>query len=641
MTYHIYSTAAGKFQVIVRQNVNSGYLPYTACMCGIVAYVGKRPAQPILVNGLKRLEYRGYDSAGLAQLSGGRLHVQKAVGKVSAMQEMLEPKESWIGIAHTRWATHGVPSTSNAHPHVDADNTLAVVHNGIVENYQELRADLRDANTAFQSETDTEVIVHLISKHLAKRPQAGLAEAVRAALRQVVGTFGIAVMSRRFPEQLVVARRGSPLAIGYGEGEYIVASDAAALVEHTTQVVYLEDDELATVTRDGVAIETLDARPVERTARTVEFEVQAVEKAGFEHFMLKEIHEQPQTMRDALRGRLKSSEDTPHLGGLNLSDDELRRIESIVLLGCGTSAYAAGVGQYWFEQLTRIPTGVAIASEWRYRDPIIDDKTLVVALSQSGETADTLAALREAKAKGAKTLGLVNVVGSSIARLVHGGVYLHAGPEIGVASTKAFTNMLTTLLLLAVKVGRLRNLAAVEGKEILTELAGIPDRLATQLAASDQIKGAAASYADVRNSLYLGRGIAYPMAMEGSHKLKEISYVHAEAYPAGEMKHGANALIDPSLLVVYLIGRNPLYDKSKSNLEEIRAREGTIVAITTEGNTELEAMTNHVLYVPRTSALLEPFVMIIPLQLFAYHMAIDRATDVDQPRNLAKSVTVE
>lgn len=607
-------------------------------MCGIVGYIGPRQAQPILVGGLRRLEYRGYDSSGIAELSDA-IRVTKAVGKIKELEGRLDNPAGMVGIAHTRWATHGKPSGQNAHPHLAANGRLAIVHNGIVENYAELRDGLTTRGATFTSETDSEVLGHLIAEALQSGQE--LRQAVRTTLQRVYGTFGLVVLSADHPEELIVARRGSPLAIGVGEAEHVIASDASAIVEHTDQIVYLEDDEIASVTATDLTIETLDSRPINREPDAVEFAADAVEKGGFDHFMLKEIHEQPDALRDVLRGRVDVETGTAHLGGLNLTDDQLREFDRIILVGCGTSFYGALAGEYWFERLSRIPTQAVIASEWRYRDPVVNDRTLCVVISQSGETADTLAALREAQRKGATVLGLVNVVGSTIAREVDGGIYLHAGPEIGVASTKAYLTMLGALLLLAVKMGRLTTLSIFDGQRILKVLEQVPNQLAYQLEQSDQLKKIADAHADTTDAFYLGRGLSYPAALEGSHKLKEISYLHSEAYPAGEMKHGANALIEPSLLSVFVIPKDGLYEKTKSNLEEVKAREGRIVAITSEGNLDLQGLADHVIYLPAADELLIPFLAAVPLQLFAYYMAVGRGTDVDQPRNLAKSVTVE
>ena len=609
-------------------------------MCGIVGYIGPRDAQPILLGGLRRLEYRGYDSSGIAEVdAAGKVTVTRAVGKVAELTAALGTPAGTCGIAHTRWATHGKPSERNAHPHRSSDGRVTIAHNGIIENHGELREELAAAGVELVSETDSEVLAHLIRAELKLTKE--LRQAVRTVLERVYGTFGLVVLSADHPGELVAARRGSPLAIGVGDHEHVIASDAAAIVEHTDQVVYLEDDEIATVTADDLVIETLSAQPVERTPDAVVYAAGAVEKGGYEHFMLKEIHEQPDALRDALRGRIDAESGAAHLGGLNLTDEELRGFNRVVLIGCGTSYYAALAAEYWFERLAKLPAQAVVASEWRYRDPVVDDRTLVVVISQSGETADTLAALREAKRKGATVLGLVNVVGSTIAREVDGGIYLHAGPEIGVASTKAYITMLATLMLLAVKVGRLTALSVFDGQRLLKALTAVPNQLAHLLEQSDAIKQIADRYMETTDAFYLGRGLSYPAALEGSHKLKEISYVHSEAYPAGEMKHGANALIESSLLSVFVIPQDGLYEKSKSNLEEVRAREGAVVALTTEGNLELKGLADHVIYLPAADELLTPFLAAIPLQLFAYQMATARGTDVDQPRNLAKSVTVE
>ncbi|MEX2043653.1 MAG: glutamine--fructose-6-phosphate transaminase (isomerizing) [Patescibacteria group bacterium] len=618
-------------------------------MCGIAGYVGNGRAQPVLLGGLKRLEYRGYDSAGIAELvgqgpSGKKLSVTKAAGRVTELASRLPESGATVGIAHTRWATHGVPNEANAHPHVAG--SLAVVHNGIIENYRSIRDVLARKGVTFEGTTDSEILAHLINREVERKRKRGagrpLAEGVRAALREVRGTFGIVVLSADHPGTLVAARRGSPLVIGYGDGEHLVASDTSALLGRTRRVVYLEDDELAEITADAVRLETLDAEPVRRKTTKISGKVDDVRKQGYAHFMLKEIHEQPEVLQDAIRGRLRPDTGTAKLGGLNLTPDELRGIDQVVLIGCGTALYAGQVAAYWLEKLARVPAAAVVASEWRYRNPIVTDRTLCVAISQSGETADTLAAIREAKAKGARTIGVVNVIGSTIAREVaDGGTYIHAGPEIGVASSKAFTNTLGVLLLLALQIGRTRDLSEEEGAAIAREAARLPELMAGQLKRRDAIASAAKRWCKTRDALYLGRGAAYPMALEGALKLKEISYVHAEAYPAGEMKHGPIALVDPKLLAVVLAPRNALYEKTKSNLEEIRAREGSVLAITTEGNRELDGLADAVLEVPDVHEVLESFVLAIPLQLLAYEMAVSRGTDVDKPRNLAKSVTVE
>ncbi|MBW3538265.1 glutamine--fructose-6-phosphate transaminase (isomerizing) [Candidatus Parcubacteria bacterium] len=608
-------------------------------MCGIIGYIGHQPATPILINGLRRLEYRGYDSAGVALLERGKLAVTKRAGKVEQLACAVdEAAAATAGIAHTRWATHGRPTRRNAHPHTSGGR-VAVVHNGIVENYAELKAKLQAAGYRFTSQTDSEVLAHLIDHKLASG--GDVLAATTAALTEVVGTFGLAVVCREQPDQLIAARRGSPLLIGLRADETYLASDATALVGHTDQVVYLEDDEVAVCTRGRYRLVDLQNRERARQSRTIELPLGTADKGGYDHFLLKEIMEQPQSVTDGLRGRLSSAEGISHLGGLNLTEPQLRGFGRLLVIGCGSAYYSGLVGKYLLERLTGLPVDVEFASEFRYRQPVLAPGTLCVLVSQSGETADTLAAMRELKRRGLPTLGLVNVVGSSLAREVDGGIYLHAGPEISVASTKAFTAQVVAQLLLGLKIARHRDLSLAEGQEIVAALGGLPGVIARVLESAPRIKAIAAKYAGCRQAMYLGRDSLYPVALEGAHKLKEISYVQAEAYPAGEMKHGANALIDEELLVVFLTPRNALYAKARSNLEEVRARGSQLIALGTQGDQDIAKLARDVITIPPVSPWIEPIVANLPLQLLAYYMAVERGTDVDQPRNLAKSVTVE
>ena len=610
-------------------------------MCGIVGYTGARPAAGIVLEGLRRLEYRGYDSAGLAVIVGGRIELHKAAGRLSVLETALAGglPGGTTAIAHTRWATHGAPTVVNAHPHTDCGDTIALIHNGIVENAAALRTVLRQRGHVFRSETDTEVLVHLIED--LSLPGVSLADAVAAALREVQGTYGLAVIATREPDTIVAARHGSPLLIGVGVGERFVASDAAAVLAHTRSVVYLDDGEIAVVTPNEHRI--LDLRAVEKAKAVthVDWDLTTIERGGHPHFMLKEILEQSESVHNTLRGRLVEEEGTVHLGGLNLDDEQLQRVNRIILTGCGTSWHAALIGEYMMEELARLPTEVEYASEFRYRNPIVDDRTLVVGISQSGETADTLAALREAKRRGACTLGLVNVVGSTIAREVDGGIYLHAGPEIGVASTKAFTSQIAALALLTLQMGRLRALSILQGREVVRALSGLPALIDRVLARAPEIERIADRLVHAINVLYLGRGYNFPVALEGALKLKEISYIHAEGYPAAEMKHGPIALIDELMPVVFVAPRDAVYPKVLSNVEEVRARGGRVVAIVTEGDTGVARLAEHVVEVPETLDLLTPVLTVLPLQLLAYYVAVRRGCDVDRPRNLAKSVTVE
>lgn len=608
-------------------------------MCGIVAYIGDRPACPILMNGLKRLEYRGYDSAGLALLENGGILFEKTAGKIKALEDQIAGRafSATIGIAHTRWATHGVPNEINAHPHLDCSGKIAVVHNGIIENFKPLRALLERKGHSFESETDTEVIAHLIEEYY----DGNLTRAVQLAMSQVEGTYGIAVLSLDQPDRVVAARHGSPLVVGLGEGENLIASDVSAMLEHTKRVVYLGEGEVATITRDDIQISTIDNLPVSPKYQDIEWDLDQLEKSGFEHFMFKEINEQPTTIRNAMRGRLNYPAGTARLNGLKLQFEELLNIKRIIISACGTSWHSALIGEYMIEDLARVPVEVEYASEFRYRSPIIDSGTLVFVISQSGETADTLAALREAKHKGATVLGICNVVGSSIARESDGGIYIHAGPEIGVASTKAFTSQVTALALLTLLLARQRNMSVEKGRQIIDAMERIPDQVEALLQNDETIKEIAELYADKNNFLYLGRGINFPVALEGALKLKEISYIHAEGYPAAEMKHGPIALIDENMPVVVLAQQDQIYDKVISNIQEIKARCGQVIALATEGDKDITRLANHVIYLPKVPYHLNPLVSIIPLQLLAYHIAKLRGCDVDQPRNLAKSVTVE
>ena len=608
-------------------------------MCGIVGYIGPQQALPILMNGLKRLEYRGYDSAGIALLSPSGLMVAKTAGKINVLEQKLSGIDikSTQGIAHTRWATHGEPTQLNAHPHTDAEGEIALVHNGIIENFRTLREFLVQEGFTIRTETDTEVLVHLIRFYY----NGDLTEAVRIALNQVEGTYGIAAISAKHPGLIVAARMGSPLVIGHGEKEKLVASDVSALLEYTNRVIYLEDGEIATITPDDYDITTIQNVKIPHRIHEVNMTLEQIEKGGFDHFMLKEIYEQPTTLRNAIRGRLDQEEGISRLNGLNLQYDGLRNIKRIIITACGTSWHAGLIGKYMIEELARVPVEVEYASELRYRSPIFDDDTILLAISQSGETADTLAAMREAKKHGVTVLGLVNVVGSTIARETDGGIYIHAGPEIGVASTKAFTSQVMVLTLLTVLLGRMRQMSIPAGQELLECIQLIPDKVEKILKNCDQIKKIASAYYKKNNFLYLGRGINFPVALEGALKLKEISYIHAEGYPAAEMKHGPIALIDENMPVVVIALKDSVYDKVMSNISEIKARNGKIIAIANEGDTEIAERVNHVIYIPKTNRILSPLLSIIPLQLLAYYIAVMRGCHVDQPRNLAKSVTVE
>jgi glutamine---fructose-6-phosphate transaminase (isomerizing) len=608
-------------------------------MCGIVGYVGPRKALPILIKGLKRLEYRGYDSAGIALLDQNALMVAKSAGKIANLEELLGDKqfESIHGIAHTRWATHGEPTNLNAHPHLDEASEIALVHNGIIENYRTLKQFLVRKGFRILTQTDTEILVHLIRFYY----DGNLTEAVRTALTQVEGTYAVAVISSLHPGEIIASRMGVPLVVGHGVNENFVASDVSAMLEHTNRVVYLTDGEIATVTADDYQITTIHNVKITPKIEEVSWTLDQIEKEGYEHFMLKEIHEQPTTLRNAIRGRFNLEEGIPRLGGLNLKADELRRIRRVLITACGTSWHSGLIGEYMIEELARIPAEVEYASEFRYRNPVFDPDTVLFAISQSGETADTLAAMREAKKHGVTVLGLVNVVGSTMTRESDGGVYIHAGPEIGVASTKAFTSQVIMLALISTLLGRMRNMSVQQGQEILNAIDKIPEQVEKILTLESQIKEIAAAYYRANNFLYLGRGINFPVALEGALKLKEISYIHAEGYPAAEMKHGPIALIDENMPVVVIAIKDPVYDKVMSNISEVRARNGRVIAIATEGDAEIAEKVNHVIYIPHTVHMLTPLLSVIPLQLLAYHIAVMRGCSVDMPRNLAKSVTVE
>ncbi len=612
-------------------------------MCGIVGYTGHRQAAPLLVEGLKHLEYRGYDSAGVALIADGRIDIFKTAGKIAALEKELAGAHPTgrTGIAHTRWATHGVPNTINAHPHTDCGGTLALVHNGIIENAGVLRAALSRRGHTFRSETDTEVLAHLIEELHSKGDGRPLVESVAGALVQIEGTYGIAVVSTREPDTIVAARRGSPLLVAIGNEENFVASDASAVLAHTRSVVYIDDGEIAVVRPRDYRILDVGAVEKHKAVTHLEWDLGTIERGGYAHFMLKEIMEQPNSLRDTLRGRLLEEEGTARFGGLNLTDEDLLKIRRIVITGCGTSWHAGLIGEYMMEELARIPTEVEYASEFRYRNPIVDDHTLVIGISQSGETADTLAALREAKRRGARTLGLINVVGSSIAREVEGGIYLHAGPEIGVASTKAFTSQIVALAMLTLKLGRLRSLSILQGREVVRALARLPELVERVLQNAAAVEHIAERLLRAGNVLYLGRGYNFPVALEGALKLKEISYIHAEGYPAAEMKHGPIALIDDLMPVVFVAPRDAVYQKIVSNIEEVKARGGRVIAVVTEGDTGLAKLADQRIEVPETLDLLTPVLTVLPLQLLAYYIAVRRGCNVDQPRNLAKSVTVE
>ena len=610
-------------------------------MCGIVGYVGHRNCLPILMEGLKRLEYRGYDSSGVAVQQVSGLKVVKAAGKIRNLEAKLErePLKGTAGIAHTRWARHGEPNDVNAHPHDDGAGDVVLVHNGIIENYMVLKAALEAEGHVFKTQTDTEVLAHLVGKY--RKRGLKLEHAVGKALADVEGTYGIAVMCAKEPGTVIGARKGSPLVVGVADGEYFLASDVAPIVEHTRQVVYLDDGEMAVLTPDGFHTATIAHVPVDKAIHEVDWDLGQIEKGGFDHFMLKEIFEQPEAVRNSMRGRLNLEEGLARLGGLNLTPEEMREIRRVIILGCGTSWHAGMIGEYMIEEFARIPVEVEYASEFRYRNPILDEGTAVIVISQSGETADTLAAMREAQRKGAHTLGVVNVVGSTIARESNGGVYIHAGPEIGVASTKAFTCQVTVLALLTLALGRQREMSRETGIAIARELDQIPGKIESILDRSEAVRRIAEQYVHHNNFLYLGRGYNLPVALEGALKLKEISYIHAEGYPAAEMKHGPIALIDQNMPVVFICTRDSAYDKVVSNMQEVRARRGRIIAIATEGDLEVVDRADHVIYVPSTLPMLQPLLSVVPLQLLAYHVAVLRGCDVDQPRNLAKSVTVE
>ncbi|MEK6572190.1 MAG: glutamine--fructose-6-phosphate transaminase (isomerizing) [Bacteroidota bacterium] len=610
-------------------------------MCGIVGYIGNNDAVPILISGLKRLEYRGYDSAGIAVVSENKLSIWKYAGKVSHLERVLRHNGAGatIGIGHTRWATHGEPSDLNAHPHTDCTGNIALIHNGIIENYAALKKKLELEGHEFKTQTDTEVLVHLIEE-VYKRT-GDLISAVRISLHEVDGTYGIAVLSRYAPDKLIAARRGSPLVIGVGDGENFIASDPAAIIAHTRQVVYLEDGEIATVTRNDFLTKNIDDVEIDKQIEEITFDLEQIERGGYPHFMLKEINEQPETIHNSMRGRLLIEEGTAKLGGLESVRDKLQHARRFILTACGTSWHAGLVGEYMLEHLARIPTEVEYASEFRSRNPVLSPDDVIFLISQSGETADTLAALREAKRKGATVLGIVNVVGSTIARESDAGVYAHAGPEIGVASTKAFTSQLVVLALISLMIARSKHMSSEEGQKIAHEITSLPAKVQKILQNTEQFEIIAREFKDARNFLYLGRGTNFPTALEGALKLKEISYIHAEGYPAAEMKHGPIALIDENMPVVFIVPKDALYKKVMSNIQEVKARRGRIIAVANEDDTEISQHAEFVIRVPRTYGFLGPILNVIPLQLLAYYFAVERGCNVDQPRNLAKSVTVE
>ncbi len=612
-------------------------------MCGIVAYIGQRDAYPILIKGLQRLEYRGYDSAGIALLNGS-LNIYKKKGKVQELVDFAENQNltGFTGIGHTRWATHGKPDDVNAHPHVSGNGRLTLVHNGIIENYTSLKKALEKVGHVFHTETDTEVLVHLIEE-VQKRDNLTIEEAVREALTNVVGAYAIVVIDREDQDKLVAARKGSPLVIGIGEDEFFLASDGTPIVEYTKKVIYLDDEQVAVVHRNGeYEIRTIENEVHTPFVQELNMEIDRIEKGGYDYFMLKEIHEQPVTINDAMRGRLNSEAGWVKLGGMDNYVDHIKKAERFIILGCGTSWHAGLIAEYLFEDLARIPVEVEYASEFRYRNPVITDRDVVIAISQSGETADTYAALELAKKNGALLYGIVNVVGSSIARLTHAGSYIHAGPEIGVASTKAFTAQVTLLTLMALQIGRERGTISDEYfTKLLKELDTIPGKVARMLESNDKIKYIASEIKDASNALYLGRGYNFPVALEGALKLKEISYIHAEGYPAAEMKHGPIALIDENMPVIVIATNKSLNEKIVSNIQEVKARKGIVLAIVTEGDREIKEVADYTIEIPDTEEPFTPLLSVIPLQLLSYHIAVMRGCNVDQPRNLAKSVTVE
>jgi len=617
-------------------------------MCGIVGYIGKTEAVPILLDGLRRLEYRGYDSAGVAVIQDGHIETRKCIGRINNLAELIQrsPIKGNSGICHTRWATHGGVTDANAHPHMDQSGRLALVHNGVIENYQTLKDELAREGHTFKSQTDTEVLAHLIGKFYdaakGEHSKSRLVEAVRSALKLVVGTYGIVVLHQDLPDWIVGARRGSPLVLGIGSGdENFLASDVSAIVAHTRDAVYLNDYDIVALDHGQFEITTLLGGASGYEVSRVEFTEKDVDKGDYAHYMLKEIFEQPETVRDAMRGRLSMEEATAKLGGLEMTSKELREIERIVLCGCGTAFHAAMVGEYLLETLAHLPTEVEFASEFRYRNLPMTKDTLVFVISQSGETADTLAALRESKRKGHRTLGICNNVASTIARESDGGVYMHAGVEIGVAATKSFTSQVTILTLLSLLLGRIRHMSTTEGIQVIEELEALPDKIRAILKLNDHIKSVADKYADAKAMMFLGRQFNYPVALEGALKMKEISYIHASGHPSAELKHGVIALITPEVPSVFIAPEDSILEKNISNIEEVRARQGPIIAIGTEGCTKLEKVANDVIYIPRSPDYLSPILTAIPLQLLAYHTAVKLGCDVDKPRNLAKSVTVE
>ena len=615
-------------------------------MCGIVAYIGRSNALPVLMDGLRRLEYRGYDSAGVAIFEGGQIHLRKSVGRIANLAEEIErnPVSGSIGISHTRWATHGAVTRENAHPHTDKSGRLHLVHNGVIENYQILRDQLIERGHVFHSQTDTEVLAHLVGEafdRATSRNVASLVEALRQALRQVVGTYGISVVHADVADVIIGARRGSPLVLGIGKNEHFLASDVSAIVAYTRDVVYLNDYEIIALQADGFEITTVSGNGADYQVSKVEYSADSVDKGHYPHYMLKEIHEQPNSVRDALRGRLCLEEATAKLGGLNMSNADLRSVDRIVLVGCGTAFHAALAGEYLIESLAHIPVECEFASEFRYRNIPLDRDTLVFVVSQSGETADTLAALRESQRKGHRTLGICNNVASTIARESDGGVYMHAGPEIGVAATKSFTSQLTIFALLGLLLGRIRHLSHGEGLEIIAAMEKLPDLVARTLLLDAQIAAIAKKYAHSKSFLFMGRQAQYPIALEGALKLKEISYISSSGYPSAELKHGVIALITEEAPSIFIAPRDAVFEKNISNIEEVKARKGPVIAIGTEGDTALAKICDDVILIPDCPHYLTPILSVIPLQLLSYHIAVELGCDVDKPRNLAKSVTVE